>query len=68
MPAVQAHVRSIGIDFGTTNSVVACATGNDPADLVEFAAPNGADSVFRSALCFWQDETARGGLAHEAGP
>jgi hypothetical chaperone protein len=48
--------------------VVACATGNDTADLVEFAAPNGADSVFRSALCIWQDETAHGGLAHEAGP
>lgn len=68
MPAVQAHTPSIGIDFGTTNSVVACATGNDTTDLVEFAAPNGASNVFRSVVCFWQDEAVRGGLAHEAGP
>ncbi|SFF82788.1 hypothetical chaperone protein [Novosphingobium sp. CF614] len=68
MPAAQAPVRSIGIDFGTTNSVVACAGGNDTAHLVEFAAPNGATGIFRSALCFWQDEAVRGGLAHEAGP
>jgi len=60
--------KAIGIDFGTTNSVVARAEGEGAADLVHFAAPEGPSSVFRSALCFWQDEDARGGLAHEAGP
>ncbi|MBA4759191.1 Hsp70 family protein [Sphingosinicella sp.] len=66
MPAAKAS--AIGIDFGTTNSVVARANGEGAADLVRFAAPDGLSSVFRSALCFWQDEDARGGLAHEAGP
>ena len=66
MPADNAS--AIGIDFGTTNSVVARADGKGTADLVSFAAPDGPSNVFRSALCFWQDEDARGGLAHEAGP
>lgn len=66
MPADKAS--AIGIDFGTTNSVVARANGEGAADLVSFAAPDGPASVFRSALCFWQDEDARGGVAHEAGP
>ena len=63
--------RSAGIDFGTTNSVVALSTDDDTsggARMVEFAAPDGSGSVFRSALCFWQDDAARGKLAHEAGP
>lgn len=73
MSASPAPARTMGIDFGTTNSVVARANANvigaaDPVDLVSFAAPDGATSVFRSALCFWQDETVRGALAHEAGP
>jgi len=59
--------RAVGIDFGTTNSVIAHSDGAK-AELVEFAAPEGASSVFRSALCFWEDETTRGALAHEAGP
>ena len=66
-------MRAVGIDFGTTNSVIARTAGDGQADLVGFAAPDGLSSVFRSALCFWQDEAVmkapgRGGLAHEAGP
>ncbi|GFE74706.1 MULTISPECIES: Hsp70 family protein [Novosphingobium] len=72
MPTNPAHSeaarRSIGIDFGTTNSVIALTGEEGQADLVEFKAPGGPGSVFRSALCFWQDEGVRGGLAHEAGP
>ena len=60
--------RAVGIDFGTTNSVIARTSGDGQAELVEFGAPGGTSSVFRSALCFWQDEAARGGLANEAGP
>ncbi|MBH0112072.1 Hsp70 family protein [Novosphingobium sp. YJ-S2-02] len=63
-PAAQ----TLGIDFGTTNSVLALSEGADAAELVPFAAPGGVTQVFRSALCFWQDETVRGKLAHEAGP
>lgn len=58
----------VGIDFGTTNSVIACASSGEQASLVEFTTPAGADAVFRSALCFWQDEAVRGALGHEAGP
>lgn len=68
MSASVALPRSTGIDFGTTNSVVAQALTPEIANLVEFAAPAGMTSIFRSALCFWQDDASRGGLAHEAGP
>lgn len=57
---------SLGLDFGTTNSVLARATG-DAAALVPLDGPDGADPVFRSALCFWQDDIP-GGIAVEAGP
>lgn len=60
--------RAVGIDFGTTNSVIARALDGGQSSLVEFAAPLGVSAVFRSALCFWQDEAIRGGLGHEAGP
>jgi len=61
--------RSAGLDFGTTNSVVALAgDGGQPPRLIALDGPDGADEVFRSALCFWQDEAVRGGLAVEAGP
>ncbi|MGB3795687.1 MAG: Hsp70 family protein [Alteraurantiacibacter sp.] len=59
---------AIGIDFGTTNSVIATTRIDGSTSLVEFAAPGGLSSVFRSALCFWQDHAIRGGLGHEAGP
>lgn len=68
MPASIPPARAVGIDFGTTNSVIARATGDGQAELVAFGAPGGTSSVFRSALCFWQDEAIRAGLAHEAGP
>jgi len=35
---------------------------------VPIAGPDGASPVFRSALCFWQEESARGGLESAAGP
>lgn len=68
MPASMPAARAVGIDFGTTNSVIARATDDGDVELVEFHAPGGTSSVFRSALCFWQDDAAQGGLAHEAGP
>lgn len=58
---------SLGLDFGTTNSVAAAARG-DVSELVPLEGPGGADAVFRSALCFWEDESVRGGAACEAGP
>lgn len=61
------HENAVGLDFGTTNSVIALGREGQ-AQMVDFAAPGGTSSVFRSALCFWQEEAVRGGLAHEAGP
>ncbi|MBD3762254.1 Hsp70 family protein [Rhizorhabdus sp.] len=58
---------SIGLDFGTTNSVVALGHGGG-SDLLDFAAPGGIAPIFRSALCFWHDDAVKGGLASEAGP
>lgn len=69
MSKVQ-HGRSVGLDFGTTNTVAATAGvagGKGPA-LLTLSGPDGPDEVFRSALCFWQDDTVRGGLGIEAGP
>lgn len=56
----------IGIDFGTTNSVVA-VRGADGAVRTRRFAHGGAEvEVFRSVLCFW---LGRGGLLqHAAGP
>lgn len=60
---------SAGLDFGTTNSVIALTGANDDQPrLVELESASGVSEVFRSALCFWQDEGVPGGLAVEAGP
>ena len=64
---MQQVPRALGLDFGTTNSVVALAGGGE-SRLVEFAGAQATGAVFRSALCFWHEEGAKGGMAHEAGP
>jgi hypothetical chaperone protein len=43
---------SLGIDFGTTNTVVALADAGGPAHLVRFPAPEGELFAFRSCLSF----------------
>ncbi len=43
---------SLGIDFGTTNTVVALADAGGPAHLVKFPAPEGELFAFRSCLSF----------------
>jgi hypothetical chaperone protein len=61
--------RVAGLDFGTTNSVVALAGNDDEAPrLIALGGPDGPTEVFRSALCFWTDDDVRGGIAVEAGP
>jgi len=44
--------RTLGIDFGTTNTVVALADPAGPAHLVRFPAPEGELFAFRSCLSF----------------
>src|SRR3546814_13519883 len=62
----KAAASALGLDFGTTNSVVALADGKGGTELVAFG--DAGDAVFRSALCFWEEERGWHGLAHEAGP
>ena len=64
---MQQDARALGLDFGTTNSVAALASGGE-SQLVSFAGKEATGEVFRSALCFWHDSDVKGGMAHEAGP
>ena len=58
-------IRAIGIDFGTTNSVVALLHDDGSVTTHRRASLD----VFRSVLCFWTEDTpARRVLRHEAGP
>jgi hypothetical chaperone protein len=58
-------MQSIGIDFGTTNTVVAFAQPDGSARSTSFA----TDDVFRSVLCFWTEMTGASQLLrHAAGP
>lgn len=64
----HATACALGLDFGTTNTVVALTDGQGGSDLVEYAGDDATGAVFRSALCFWEEERACQGVAHEAGP
>lgn len=61
-------VRTLGLDFGTTNTVAALALPGDDPQLIAFSGPKATTEVFRSALCFWEDEAVSSGVAAEAGP
>jgi hypothetical chaperone protein len=61
MPAAPPF--TLGLDFGTTNSVLAVARG-DGTHLAPLDGPDGPVDVFRSALFFWEDD----GVKAEAGP
>lgn len=58
----------LGLDFGTTNTVVALSDGREPPRLVSFDGPQARGEIFRSALCFWEEERGWNGIASEAGP
>ena len=42
--------------------------GGGDSRLVEFAGDAATGAVFRTALCFWEEERGWNGIAHEAGP
>ena len=55
---------AIGVDFGTTNSVVAVL--NDDASVNVLRHGPGLGDVFRTVLCFWAEEVRGRQLLHEA--
>lgn len=60
---------SLGLDFGTTNTVATMINANGQAEAVHFAHEGEAFDAFRSVLCFWQNEEAHTRRTHvEAGP
>ncbi|KTE21308.1 molecular chaperone Hsp70 [Sphingopyxis sp. H050] len=59
---------ALGLDFGTTNTVAALADGLGGSQLVDFVGDEATGPVFRSALCFWEEERAWQGVASDAGP
>jgi hypothetical chaperone protein len=60
----QHKCRALGLDFGTTNTVAALADGRGGSTLIEFAGKESTGAIFRTALCFWEEN----GIASEAGP
>ncbi|MBM3522665.1 MAG: Hsp70 family protein, partial [Alphaproteobacteria bacterium] len=51
---------SIGIDFGTSNTVVAFASSDGHVESLRFEHGGTSISVYASALCFWQDHRGTG--------
>jgi hypothetical chaperone protein len=58
----------VGVDFGTTNTVVATLDAEGEASLVRFTAPEGATATFRSTLSFHADPLEATRRIVEAGP
>ncbi len=58
----------IGIDFGTTNTVISALGDDGEASLVAFAAPEGEIVAFRSALSFHTAEGEAARRVIEGGP
>ncbi|MEN3748735.1 Hsp70 family protein [Sphingomonas sp. HF-S3] len=65
---MDSDTGALGLDFGTTNTVAALADGAGSSRLIEFAGDEATGAVFRTALCFWEEERGWNGIAHEAGP
>src|SRR5215212_5626517 len=59
---------SLGIDFGTTNTVLALADAARPARLVQFAAPEGELFAFRSCISFYAPPDLPAERSISAGP
>ncbi len=51
---------SIGVDFGTSNTVVALSTGDGRVEAVRFDHGGQMRSVYVSALCFWEERPGAG--------
>lgn len=68
MSRPDAAALTLGVDFGTTNTVIALAAPGEAAELVRFSAPTGDLFAFRSALSFYAPPEAPAERTVEAGP
>ncbi|TCR64246.1 Hsp70 family protein [Bosea sp. BK604] len=60
---------AIGIDFGTTNSVVALARADGSVTTRSFPTKQGAVDAYRSALMFWREgRPPQAKIVHVSGP
>jgi len=63
------EICGVGIDFGTTNSVVSIARGDGRTEAASFSTSKGNAHTFRSVLCFWlEEDERRAWLESTAGP
>ena len=61
--------RTIGIDFGTTNSVIALTMPDGRIDTAIFTLDDETIRTFRTVLCFWSENRRAGNtLRHASGP
>lgn len=58
-------ICAVGIDFGTTNSVVAIANRNGQVEALSWPSVGSSTQTFRTALMFWREGRS---LKHVAGP
>lgn len=58
----------IGLDFGTTNSVISLLDEAGQAHTASFRLGGETIETFRSVLCFWTETSKGNALRHEAGP
>lgn len=65
----RGDIHRLGIDFGTTNTVVSFAVAGEPGRPIEYRHGDAAFTAFRTALCFWDegDEDVPD-VRYEAGP
>ncbi len=62
-------MTAIGVDFGTTNTVVSFLDGSGTTATMRYPLGAGELEVIRSVLCFWNDGTKdRGVVRHAVGP
>ena len=56
----------LGIDFGTTNSVISALDATGASQTIRFTVGDTVHDVFRSVLCFWQHQAAGRMVRHQA--
>ena len=60
---------SLGLDFGTTNTVATVVNARGQAEAIQFDHKGEAFDAFRSVLCFWESHDADGRRTNvDAGP